>query len=132
MIDFATIRFVKLLDELALQTARGIKPFSEAAQDTWRNFLFYDAETSADIVFPSCVVEPTDGMRIFPIVQDACVDELHKDIIGYYEDGNNNKDYVMVVVVPEDEDPFVAIGISDGASPNEEAIFIENGQWYFA
>lgn len=132
MIDFATIRFVKLLDELALQTARGIRPFSEATQYTWGNFLFYDAETSADIVFPSSVVEPAEAMRIFPVVQAACVDELHKDIIEYYKDGHNNQDYVVVVVAPDDEDPFVAIGISGGASPNEEAIFIENGQWYFA
>ena len=42
MIDFKTLKFMKLLDQLAVLTANGIRPFSDADDDTKDDFLFYD------------------------------------------------------------------------------------------
>lgn len=109
MIDFETVHFMKMLDELAAMTANGIAPFSEATPESWcsRQILFFDNNE--------------DG---YPIVRDALIDELHHDIISYY----SGEDYTVRLICTEDGKSFVEV-----MSVNQKyAIVIENGTWYFA
>lgn len=108
MIDFETLRFMKVLDELAAKSANGIIPFSEATEESWgsRQHLFFDDKSEAK-----------------SIVSDACVNEFHHDIVGYY----SCEDYTVRLSCPEDEKPFVEIMSAD----TEYAIVVEDGVWYF-
>lgn len=108
MIDFETVRFMKLLDELAALSANGIVPFSEATPESWgsRQKLFYD-DTPAN----------------FRVVCDACIDELHHDIISYY----SSADYTIRAICEEGDKPFVEVMSADGCY----TIVVEDGVWYF-
>ena len=108
MIDFETVRFTKMLDELAALTASDIKPFSEATQESWRSreCLFYDDKTLG-----------------FPIVCDALIDELHHDIISYY----SGEDFTVKLICEDDDEPFIEVMSAD----KKYAIVVEDGAWYF-
>lgn len=109
MIDFETVRFLKLLDELAALSANGIVPFSKATEESWHScqYLFFD-----------------DKSESFPIVWEAIVDELHHDIISYYSGEN----YTVRAVCEEEEKPFIEVISAD----TKYAIVVEDGAWYFA
>ena len=123
MIDFKTLKFMKLLAQLAVLTANGIRPFSAADDDTKDDFLFYD-ETKRD----------EDGA--YPIVIGMQVDEQHHDIVSdintaYDIDPSkcsicikfDDDDMPYVEIEPEVDSPFYQQGYR---------IIIENGTWYFA
>lgn len=111
MIDFETVRFMKLLDELADMTSNDIVPFSKATQESWcsRQNLFFD---------------DTAGEVEFPIVCEAVIDELHHDILSCY----SGEDYTVRLICEEDEKPFIEVASVD----QKYSIVIEDGTWYFA
>lgn len=109
MVDFETVAFIKMLDDLAARSQYGIMPFSEATEETWdaEEILFYD-----------------DTREKKPIVIQALVDDLHHDIITLC----GSEDFTASVVCTEDEKPFIEVMSTD----RRYAIVIEDGKWYFA
>lgn len=71
-INFQTVRFIALLNELANNMENGIIPFSQITMDTRRDALIYD-----DINIPT---------HDYRLVLDKCVDDIHHDIISYYDE----------------------------------------------
>ena len=124
MINIETMKFIKLLDELAEFTKNGISPFSEATEETYQTQIFYDEKR-------------LEGERGYRVVLDACIlddpDCIHHDIISYYD--SHSLEYKIRVKfdedIEEDEDePFVYVEVELAIS--EDIIVIENGRWYFA
>jgi len=104
MINIETIRFQKMLDDLAERSENGIEPFCNATEANRDEKIFY---------------EESSGM----IVLDACLIGDHHDICSRYEDG----EYIMRVVFC-DEEPYVSIKMVE----SDVEIVIEHGNWYFS
>ena len=117
MINIETVKFIKVIEELAKLSKNGIKPFSEATEINKDCFIFYD-ENKTNI----------DGS--YKICLDMMICEGHHDVISYYENykGDNNPvdEFMYGVVIDEDGDTYVNIKLSD-----DEDIIIENGEWKF-
>ena len=116
MINIETIKFVRLLNELAEMSSNGIETFEKANQDNYREKIFYDEKSN-------------DGRNGYRVVADAClIDDpkcYHHDIISYFDDMSN--EYDIKVIIDEDGIPYVNIAFIK----SEEEIVIENGVWYF-
>ena len=116
MINVETIKFIRMLEELAELTLNGIAPFEEATKETHGEKVFYDTKN----------VDEKGGYRI---VLDACIIEdpecHHHDIISYYD--SDNLEYTARVMFDEEEKPYIAVELLIG----EDTIVIENGMWYF-
>lgn len=112
MINVETIKFYKMLDELAKLTNSGFDDFANADQDTKHSKVFYDKENPNDEGF-------------YPIVLDSCVDDYHHDAISYYD--SSSEEYNIHVVLEEDEDPYILVTLL----LSQEQIVIEDGKWYF-
>lgn len=116
MINLETIKFVKMLDELAALSQNGIEPFKNATEESFRQKVFYDVEA----------LEEKGGYKI---VLDACIVDdpqcYHHDIISYY--GEHNLEYNIRVIIDEDS-AYIEVSLL----VSEEIIVIENGKWYFA
>lgn len=112
MINFATVEFIGLLNNLAEKAENGIKPFKEATRKDFSNHIFYDEGAMID-----------DGK--YKIVLDACLDDYHHDAVSYLGDGC---EYLAFVCVEEDGDLSAQIYFPqcDGI------VIIENkdGRWY--
>ena len=117
MINVETIKFIRMLDELAELSAKGIKDFSEATQENTRQMVFYDSESP-------------DEKGQFPIVLDSCVIDdpecIHHDVVSYYD--SDSAEYSVRVTIEDDEDPFIVVKLF---LSNHE-IVVEDGRWYFA
>lgn len=117
MINVETIQFIKMLDELSELSAKGIKDFSEATEETTHQMVFYDSESP-------------DENGQFPIVLDSCVIDdpecIHHDVVSYYD--SNSSEYSVRVTIEDDEAPFIVVKLF---LSNQE-IVIEDGRWYFA
>ena len=114
MINLETIKFLKMLDEVAALAENGIEPFENATHDSFRSKIYYDP----------CEIDGEDG---FPIVLDACIDDRsHHDIISYY--GGRSREYTIRVRFDEEESMYIQVTLL----MSEEIIIIENGEWYFA
>lgn len=118
MINIKTVKFIKVIEELAKLSKNGIKPFSKATEINQDYFIFYDEnETNLDGSYKICL--------------DMMVCEGHHDVISYYENyiGNNNPvgEVIYGVVIDEDGNKYVNIKLSD----DDEDIVIENGEWKF-
>ena len=116
MINIETMKFMKMLDELAIQSAVGIKDFSEATEATAHEMVFYD-KSSPD----------PDGH--YPVVLESCVIDnpkcIHHDIIKYYD--SDTSEYVVQVELGENGQPFIHVAF---VASNED-IVVEEGKWYF-
>lgn len=117
MINFETIKFMKLLDELAELTEEGIEPFENATEGTIRTKIFYDASQADEkggyrIVCESCILDDPD-----------C---FHHDIISYMDEGSH--EYKIRVLFDEDEKPYILVELWI----SEEVIIVEDGYWHFA
>lgn len=116
MINLETIKFVKMLDELATLSQNGIEPFENATEESFRQKVFYDVGE----------LEEKGGYKI---VLDACIVDdpqcYHHDIISYYDD--HNLEYKIRVIIDEDS-AYIEVRLL----VSEEIIVIENGKWYFA
>ena len=109
MINTETLKFSKMLDELAEKSKNGIEKFENATSETFHEKIFYAEDLNCKVVQEACIIDDED-----------CI---HHDIIGFYE-GN---EYSMHVELVDDDEPFVLVQMLDS---NEE-IVIENGEWYF-
>mgnify|MGYP007100872873 CR=1 FL=1 len=69
--DFETIKFISLLNELAEKTKNGYIPFSKATSENIDCILYDETETYSN------------G---YPIILDTCMDEIHHDIIDTEDD----------------------------------------------
>lgn len=112
MINIETIKFIKLLDELAEMSSNGIESFEKANQDNHRDKIFYDEKSK-------------DGKGGYRIVLDSFVRDDHHDIKSFYDSLSN--EYDIKVIINEVGSPCVKIAFIK----SEEEIVIENGVWYF-
>ena len=117
MLNIETIRFIKMLDELAEKTKKGIFDFKEATEDNRQDRIFYDER---------CVHD--DGS--FGVVLDSCViddpDCIHHDVISYY--GNESDEYAVCAIVDREEnDVYILVRLTT----SDEQIVIKDGEWYF-
>ena len=116
MINIETLKFVKMLDELAELSRNGIEPFENATEETYRTKVFYDKTPLVD-------------ERGYRVVLDACIwdnpDCYHHDIVSYYD--SRNSEYKIRVLIDE-EGAYIEVFLLI----SEDAIVIENGMWYFA
>ena len=116
MINIETIKFVKMLDELAELTKGGIFEFKKATQDD-RNSrkVFYDQET-----------QDSDGN--YKVVLDMCIIDdpecIHHDAVSYYDSAT--EEFTVRAVINED-DTYIIVKFLN----SENQIIIEDGRWYF-
>lgn len=100
--DYSSVFIIGMLNELAEKTENGIIDFDTYVTDPekYDGFLIYDK---------------SNGM----VVCDTCVDELHSDIVSYYDffDG-------VDIRVIEDDDSVVDVNFG------RSSIVVENGRWY--
>ena len=114
MINIETIKFVRLLNELATLSKNGIEPFKRANESTFGEKVFYDDRKLEK-----------DGYKV---VLDACIvddpDCYHHDIISYYD--SNSQEYKIRVTIDEG-----VVCITVTLLVSGDIIVIENGAWYF-
>lgn len=109
MLNVETIKFMKMLDDLAKMSNVGIEGFSTATAELYQTVVYYD--------------DLHDDDRKNRIVLDAVIDECHHDIVCYYED---TEDYTIRAV--EDDGVFIVVDFLK----TDDQIVIEHGRWYFA
>lgn len=116
MINFETIKLIRLLDDLASQTANGIKPFAEMNEKNRNDFVFYQ--------------EVADEEGNYPVVLDAMIIDdpecYHHDVISLCD--SSTDEYTVRVVKDEVEGNFIRVRLA----LSFEEIIIENGHWYIA
>lgn len=114
MINFETIKLIRLLDDLAAKTANGIKPFAEMNEKNRDTFVFYQE------------VEDTEGN--YPVVLEAMIIDdpecYHHDIFSLCD--SDAGEYTVRVVIDEVEGTFVRVRLA----LSFEEIIIEDGRWY--
>lgn len=109
--DFETIKFISLLNELAEKTQNGYIPFSKATSENIDCILYDETETYSN------------G---YPIILDTCMDEIHHDIIDTYNEIYDPEGIVIRLVI-EDGEPFINITSKYDKDVN---IVVESGRWY--
>ena len=116
MINVETIKFVRMLDDLAELGLNGFAPFEEATQENRCEKIFYDTQT-------------TDGQEGYRIVLDACIIDdpecYHHDVISYYD--SDSLEYTVRVMFDEESVPYISVELLI----SEDSVVIENGSWYF-
>ncbi len=117
MINVETMKFEKMLDELAELVGNGIEKFSEATQTSFGTKIFYDEKKE-------------DENGYYDIVLDALIiDEVdchHHDVISYY--GQDSNEYGVKVSFDEDnENPYVFVELFE----SNETIIVDPKHWYF-
>ncbi|MBP3673022.1 MAG: helix-turn-helix domain-containing protein [Oscillospiraceae bacterium] len=114
MINFETIKLMRLLEDLAVKTANGIKPFAEMNETNRDDFVFFQ--------------EVADEEGNFPVVLDAMViddpDCYHHDVISLCD--SDTDEYTIRVVVDEVEGTYVRVRLA----LSFEEIVVEDGRWY--
>lgn len=118
MIDMETVDFIGVLNRLAHESVKGIKPFSAADYDNSEG-LFYDDNNP---------IEKTDEYAYYPLVQSFSVSLMEHDIMSTYTDEYKKDDIDIYVVVYKDSDAYVCVT----SSSDEIYIVVENGIWYDA
>lgn len=117
MINIETIKFTKMLDELAELSKNGIDEFKNATEENQRSKIFYDKHSE-------------DENGNYRVVLDACILDdtncYHHDVISYYD--SEAREYEIRVVFDEYKTPFVEVKMF----LRDDSIVIENGRWYFA
>lgn len=103
--DYSSVLLIGALNTFAEETARGIIDFETYASDAekYEGWLIYDKSN-------------------MKVVCDTCVDELHSDIVGYYDFFPG----VDIHVVEDDRsgDLFVDVTVPGGS------FVVEDGRWY--
>ena len=100
--DYAPVFIIGMLNSFAEKTENGIIDFDTYVTDPekYDGFLIYDKSNGK-------------------VVCDTCVDELHSDIVGYY-------DFFDGVDIRVIEDDGIFVDVDFGRS----SIVVENGRWY--
>ena len=109
--DFETIKFIALLNNLAEKTKNGYIPFSKATTKN-KNCILYDDESTY-----------SNG---HPIVCDTCINEIHHDIVDTYNEIYDPRGIIIRLVI-EGEEAFINITCIYDESID---IVVENGRWY--
>ena len=109
--NFETIKFISLLNQLAEKSKNGYIQFSKATAKN-KNCILYDDESTY-----------SNG---HPIVCDTCIDEIHHDIIDTYNEIYDPEGIVIRLVI-EGEESFINITRKYDTSIN---IVVDNGTWY--
>ena len=119
MINVETIRFMRMLDELAELTKEGIDDFANATEENVHSKVFYDPETIDEegryrVVWGTCVID-----------EPGCE---HHDVYSYYDSYVEDGTYDVKVVFDEEvNDYYVLVTF-----PNlYDEIVIEDGKWMF-
>lgn len=110
MINIETIKFLKMLDELAILSEDGIEEFEHATCESFCNKVYYDSKDDNRVVLEACIIDDPE-----------CI---HHDIISYY--GSN--EYSVNVRLDEEGEKFIDVRLF----LSDEEIIIENGHWYFS
>lgn len=102
---------MKMLDDLAKKTLDGYISFTELVNNKDKEFgrgVIYDENNNR-------------------IVLDMLIDDIHEDIISYYDSpGWQQAEYTATVIFDEDDEPYIDI-----ESRDNESIVVEDGRWYF-
>lgn len=100
--DYAPVFIIGMLNSFAEKTENGIIDFDTYVTDPekYDGFLIYDKSNGK-------------------VVCDMCVDELHSDIVGYF-------DFFDGVDIRVIEDDGIFVDVDFGRS----SIVVENGRWY--
>lgn len=100
--DYAPVFIIGMLNSFAEKTENGIIDFDTYVTDSekYDGFLIYDKSNGK-------------------VVCDMCVDELHSDIVGYF-------DFFDGVDIRVIEDDGIFVDVDFGRS----SIVVENGRWY--
>lgn len=120
MINYETVRFIAMLNELAELTKNKALPFEKMTTENRYEHLFYDENTQRII--------NDDGHihKSFKIVQDSCVCADHHDVISHYGD---SEDYEVLLhcddEIKEVDDYYVVV------TPLQEDIrfIVQDGHW---
>lgn len=120
MIDMKTVGFIGVLNRLAHESVKGIKPFSVADYDNSEG-LFYDDDHPLS-------KDHKDGSVCYPLIMDHTVGLMEHDIISTYTDEYKFQGIDIYVAVTSDNERYVCVM---SASDNV-CIVVENGIWYDA
>lgn len=118
MIDMETVGFIGVLNCLAHESVKGIKPFSAADYDNSEG-LFYD---------DSSPIEKNDEYAYYPLVQRFNVGLMKHEIMSTYTDEYKKDGIAIYAVVSKDSDTYVCVTLSS----DEIYIVVEDGIWYDA
>lgn len=111
MINIETIKFVRMLNELAEKSNNGIDEFSKATHETFQSKIFYAENRNNKIVLDACIID-----------QKEC---YHHDIVSFYE----SPEYVITARFDEDTyKPYLVVKFLYC----DDEIVIEDGVWYFS
>lgn len=116
-VNIQTVKFMKMLDELAELTTDVFTDFDELTQE--------QVEGECGIIYDKSNCNDNGGYKV---VLDILIDNDHHDIISYFEDYCDCGGYTVSVMEDEEnaDDKWIQVDI-DG-----ECIVVENGSWYFA
>lgn len=116
-INIQTVKFMKMLEELAELTTDEFTAFEDLTQE--------QIEGECGIIFDQKNRNENGGYRV---VLDMLIDEDRHDIFSYFEDYCDCEGYSVSVMEDEEnpDDKWIQVDI-DG-----ESIVVENGVWYFA
>lgn len=113
MINVETVRFVKLLNDLAEKSKIGILPFSTLPPALFESVLCYNDRSP-------------DAQGHYKLIRQAVFDdeeETRLSVSSYYEDTDG---YVIRAHPDTKDGTYVTVRMKDGS-----LIMIENGMWYF-
>ena len=113
-INIQTVKFMKMLDELAELTTDEFTAFENLTQE--------QIEGECGIIYDKNNRNENGGCRV---VLDLLIDENHHDIISYFEDYCDCGTYSVGVMDEDEDDLWIQVDI-DG-----ESIVVEKGVWYF-
>lgn len=108
MLNFETIEFIGLLNELAEKTNAGFYPFSKATAEQEDGILYDDTN------------KENNGK--YPVIANYTINELHHDIISLYSE--NYRATVNAVI--DDEEAYITIVFDT----TDMIIIVEGGRWY--
>lgn len=109
MLNFQTIEFIGLLNELAEKTKVGFFPFSKVTFEQGDGILYDDNNK--------------DNNGKYPVIANYSMDELHNDIISLYSDENYG---AVINAVVDNEEPYIIITFE----ANDMVVIVEGGRWY--
>lgn len=113
MINVETIKFVKMLDDLAGKSSIGIEPFSAVS-----SYNYFDKVVCYDD-------RNTDEDGNYRLILQSVIDECHHNIMAYIED---TLDYKVRVHCSRKDGDYIEVVLPD----SDTSIVIEDGRWYFA
>lgn len=121
MLNFQTIEFIGLLNELAEKTKVGFFPFSKATAEQEDGILYDDKNKG------------NNGK--YPVIANYSINELHHDIISLYSDKKysdiislySDENYSVIInAVVDNEEPYIIITFES----NDMMIIVEEGRWH--